>query len=144
MPERQCEELLKELGLSYDSQFKLPGYAEYAPILDFLVESVLGIEVQGSYWHLKKRRVRKDADKKRAVQDQGLTLLSIWDHELAKASQKKAGEIWRPFVKDMILSMLAYARRVNQLYREYHTRLPEPPLVLHPEYGAVRIDSRND
>lgn len=144
LPERQCEELLKELGLSYDSQYRLPGYAEYAPVLDFLVEGVLGIEVQGTYWHLKKRRVRKDADKKRAVEDQGLVLLSLWDHELAKASQKKAGETWRPFVKDLILISLAWARRVNQFYHEYRARLPEPPLILHPEYGAVRVDRRND
>jgi G:T-mismatch repair DNA endonuclease (very short patch repair protein) len=140
LPERQCEALLKELGLSYDSQYQLDGYAEHAPILDFLVEGVLGVEVQGAFWHTKKSRVRKDVNKQTAVELRGLALLPLWDKHLRKAFGATTQAEWRPVVKDWILSYLTYARRVHQLFVQYQTSLPDPPLLLVPGIGAVSAD----
>ncbi len=143
-PEEQLWSILKEMDLSFDMTVPMQSFSIYPLQADVLVESVLAIEVQGTYWHSKSRRHKKDVKKKESFEAMGLGYLDLWDDELEKASQVKAGIVWRPLIKEWIAEMLAWSRRWNGLFLELMNNRPPMPMVTVPGMRSVQIDRRRE
>ena len=150
-PEEQLWKILDEMGVKYDMNVPEDKWTEseqsfsvYARECDVIVEGVLGIEVQssGKALHEGKLRHRKDVVKRWSIEARGLGWLEIWDDELERACQDKAGIEWRPLIKEWIHGMLPYAHAVHNAYVEYQSRLPDPPLMAVPGQGMIRLDER--
>jgi len=141
-PEENLWSILSEMGVAWEPNVMLEdGFTAYGRHVDVLVEGVLGIEVQSSF-HTKSLRERKDVAKRRSIEASGLAWMELWEDELEKATQVKAGAEWRPLIKEWIHGMLPYAHRVHNEYVEYQSRLPEPPLLWVPGQGMMRLDER--
>ena len=148
-PEEQARAILSEMGLSYDMNLPLEdGFTIYPREADLLVEGVLVIEVQGSgkWLHDNPRRKRKDLAKRRSVEASGYGYLELWDDELEKACQVKAGVEWRPKVKELITKSLADAKLRHRIYAAYRNQLGllKTPMVEWPGVGLVAIDRRRE
>lgn len=147
-PEEQLWSILKEMGLRFDMNVPMPSFGIYPLEADVLVEGVLPIEAQGSYWHSKARRHRKDLKKRETFEALGYGYLELWDDELEKACQVEAGKEWRPAVKEWIRVSLYDAKIRRNLWQDYQTelrvRIPEPPLVEVPGLGLVSLNRRRE
>ncbi len=142
-PEDSCRTILEELGLHFVSgDFLDTPFRDYPIQADFLVEGCLVIEVQSHYFHDKSRRANKDRAKKGCFEAMGLGFLDLWDDELRYADQVERGTVWRPYLKEMVVKMLQYARMVRMLWMEYQDDIPDPPTVQHPDHGLIEIATR--
>jgi len=96
--ERRVEEVLNELGLKYQKQFKIwwepKKKGQRNRTLDFvLLDRKLGIECNGCYWHScaecgykvdkkwKREALQRDHTKRRLMEEDGWNLLVVWEHE---------------------------------------------------------------
>lgn len=153
-PERQMRGILQEMKDAHHIQTFISNQWIQAPFrrkgfqleADFLVDDVLVIEVQGSYFHLKKTRANKDVAKRHVFEHMGLGVLWVWDDELKYACQKRRGPIWRQYLKNIITIKLymaennreAYKMFLNALEFDYSIRMP------HPDLGDITIRGRRD
>ncbi len=143
-PEMTCRRILEEMKLNFTGErIKLPTRNCYVEA-DFIVEGCLIIEVQGTKWHMKSARRRKDAAKKEGFLAMGMATLELWDWELAYADQKKRGPVWRIYVKEMITLMLDYSRKMLKCWAGYVSTLPLDPVIRNPEGRMVKIGERNE
>jgi very-short-patch-repair endonuclease len=84
-PEMAMRRILEHLRVSFKSQVPIKTrFREWPFIVDFLVENRLVIEVQGVYWHSKKRRSEKDEIKRNCLIETGYQFLEFTDEELKK------------------------------------------------------------
>lgn len=81
-PELAVEQMLIELGLHYETQYRVHGY-----YVDFLVEGDLVVEVYGKYWHDRPERIKEDAVRMECIEEYGYDTLIIWDTELDNAKE---------------------------------------------------------
>lgn len=153
-PETKLWTILDEMCLKYDMNvpedfWTVPrnlGFSIYPREIDVLVENCLAIEVQGSgpKLHDKPLRRRKDAAKRRSMEARGLAWMEIWDYELKKSDQKRAGQLWRPKLKEAITKMLEHGQEVHRQYLEHLAKKPKMPTIDWPGVGEVTIDGRCD
>ena len=157
-PEQQSWGILSELGVAWEPTVWLNtipagpswwrdepcDFTAYPRHIDVVVENVLGIEVQSKGFHEKPKRVKKDRSKRKSIDALGLGWLEIWDYELEKACQAKAGKEWKTKVRELVNEMLLYSHKIHPLYEDLWSRLPEPPMIEWPGVGYVRIDRRNE
>jgi hypothetical protein len=114
---------------------------------DLLVDGCLVIEVMGSYFHTKKRRVAKDIAKRNVFEHMGYGVLWVWDDELRYASQVRKGKQWTTYIKDMVKAKLKFARRNRKAYSVFQKTLVNDhngAKVLHPEFEEVLIRRRRE
>jgi len=154
-PEEILWNILNEMNLKFDvsvpeDMWTVPrgiSFSIYPREIDVLVERYLAIEVQssGKFFHDKPIRVRKDAVKRMSIEARGLTYLELWDYELRKADQVKAGKVWRPAIRSWISEMLVYAKKRNIAYQQYCVAVPDPPECFIPGIdGTVVLSRRRD
>lgn len=161
-PEENVWGILNEMGLKWEPNVdldRIPAnpswedldceFSAYTRHVDVLVENVLGIEVQshgskGLKLHDGLLRQRKDSCKHKSIEALGLGWLALWDNEISKAVQVKAGKLWMPKVKEAISLMLPYSKDVHSKYVKLWESLPEPPMIDWPGVGLVRIDRRRE
>ena len=79
---------------SKEHTFSLPGRKKYR--LDFAVfcrKGLLDIECDGEKWHLRKTQVKKDAERDRALRNEGWAILRLRESEIVRNIDKCTGRI---------------------------------------------------
>lgn len=141
--------ILGEMGLRYASNVWFDPVFRTGFEADIIVEKVLVVECHSTYFHTKKRRMRKDRSKRFALEMMGYGVLELWDFEIKWACQVKRGKVWRPYIKGLISKMLKFSRDRMFRFKKYYGLVLNSsmflPLVAHPDFPnvPVRIDKRN-
>ena len=142
-PERAVDRILDEMQLKYErNQWIDTPFRDYPVEADKIVEGCLIIEIQSRTFHTKKRRVRKDRAKRNCFEAMGFGYLELWDDEIRRAEQVKAGKIWRPALKEWIRLALENAKLQRILWLQYIAQSRRTIMVSHPEYGELPLSKR--
>jgi G:T-mismatch repair DNA endonuclease (very short patch repair protein) len=102
--ERRVQDILTFLGIPFEKHFHMWHYN-----YDLLVFNNVIIEVQGDMWHANPKRYKstdiimgkliaqdiwdKDARKKKVAEDNGFSIIYIWEYEIRKVSDIKLTEL---------------------------------------------------
>jgi hypothetical protein len=113
---------------------------------DFLVDDILVVEVHGKRWHTRKKRAKKDIAKRASLESCGYPVLWVWDDELRYAFQVRRGPAYTKFIRDMVITMLNHAKKLEEAYKSFEERkkIFEKLKVEHPELGKVFIRRRRE
>lgn len=99
VPEVIFEGLLNELGLQYAKQVVMPGEGRNYFVIDFVVEGLLAVEVQGDYWHgnpaiyrtedlnsIQLNNMSRDIIKLQRMKEDYSAVAQVWEKELHENS----------------------------------------------------------
>lgn len=76
-PELIFEDILNKLDMTFEYQKKILGWR-----CDYYLGFKTVVEINGRYWHSKEDAVIRDNKKKNELENEGYTLITIWDDEL--------------------------------------------------------------
>jgi very-short-patch-repair endonuclease len=71
--ELACEDLLNLYGVTYKCQVPISRY-----IVDYLIEDMdVVIEVHGGYWHSREKAMKRDARKRKLLEERGYRVIEL-------------------------------------------------------------------
>lgn len=91
--EIKFESILRQIDLTFFYQEEICGYR-----VDYYLGQKLIVEIQGDYWHNKKRAIQSDKKKKEKLSQNGYHVLQIWEHDLDNDIEKVADTVISAYI----------------------------------------------
>lgn len=91
-PEELVAGMLDSLGVNYKRQLRLDILDEF-PVDFFVEDKNLVIECDGIYWHHYPIGLDKDRERTRLMEDKGIRVLRLWEHEIISMDEHVLSKI---------------------------------------------------